>query len=91
MLDLLRRLDDPQQQRAVINADDESFAAAAAAASAVPRITYGIDNPIADVRAESISMTLWETTVSLLLQHRQCGCACIAALRPCSDMVPSLL
>jgi UDP-N-acetylmuramyl pentapeptide synthase len=63
MLELLRGLKDPQQQRAVINADDEQFAAAAAAASAVPRITYGISNPAADVRAESITLTLWQTTV----------------------------
>ncbi|WIA32264.1 hypothetical protein OEZ86_003110 [Tetradesmus obliquus] len=62
-LELLRCLKDPQQQRAVINADDEHFAAAAAAAGAVPRITYGINNPAADVRAESISLTLWQTTI----------------------------
>eukprot|EP00882_Tetradesmus_deserticola_P019921 GHRQ01021472.1.p1 GENE.GHRQ01021472.1~~GHRQ01021472.1.p1 ORF type:complete len:366 (+),score=136.00 GHRQ01021472.1:710-1807(+) len=63
MLELLRSLKDPQQQRAVINADDDQFAAAAAAASAVPRVTYGINNPTADVRAESIELTLWQTTI----------------------------
>lgn len=86
-LELLRCLKDPQQQRAVINADDEHFAAAAAAAGAVPRITYGINNPAADVRAESISLTLWQTTVRAncsaarpVLSHHA---APLLVLKPC--------
>jgi hypothetical protein len=65
ILELLRNLKDREQQRAVLNADDEHFAAAAAAASGVPCVTYGINNASADVRAESIEFTLWQTTVSL--------------------------
>jgi UDP-N-acetylmuramyl pentapeptide synthase len=65
ILELLRNLKDREQQRAVLNADDEHFAAAAAAANGVPCVTYGISNASADVRAESIEFTLWQTTVSL--------------------------
>jgi UDP-N-acetylmuramyl tripeptide synthase len=71
ILELLRGLKDREQQRAVLNADDEHFAAAAAAASGVPCVTYGINNATADVRAESIELTLWQTTVRLAAARHQ--------------------
>lgn len=62
VLELFDKLKDSDKQRAVINADDEHYAAVAAA-TAVPSITYSINNRSADVHAETIEFTLWDTTV----------------------------
>eukprot|EP00878_Enallax_costatus_P033621 GHUV01037156.1.p1 GENE.GHUV01037156.1~~GHUV01037156.1.p1 ORF type:complete len:424 (+),score=127.09 GHUV01037156.1:272-1543(+) len=62
MLELIRSLKDADRQRAVINADDESYKAAEAACGSIPFLTYGI-NTDADVRAESVELTLWQTTI----------------------------
>lgn len=68
MLELIRSLKDSDRQRAVINADDESYKAAEAACGSIPFLTYGI-NADADVKAESVALTLWQTTV-----RRRCHC-----------------
>lgn len=68
MLELLRYLEDSDKQRAVINADDESYQAAQAACGSIPYLTYGV-NADADVKAESVELTLWQTTVSM---HKDC-------------------
>lgn len=64
LLEPFRELQDGSRQRAVINIDDEAAAAMLEAASGVPCITYGVNNARADVRVESLELTLWRTTVS---------------------------
>jgi hypothetical protein len=64
LLEHFRELQDSSKQRAVINIDDAAAAAVLEAASGVPRITFGIENPQADVRVESLELSLWRTTVS---------------------------
>lgn len=81
MLELIRGLRDADRQRAVINADDESYRAAEAACGSVPFLTFGI-NADADVRAETLELTLWQTTVRPWPCHQQ-------QLSPCaSDVAP---
>lgn len=63
VLQLFRELQDADTQRAVINVDDEAAPDVLQAASAVPCLTYGIDNANADVRVESLQLSLWRTTV----------------------------
>jgi UDP-N-acetylmuramate-alanine ligase len=58
-----KELQDSTRQRAVINIDDEAAAAVLQAASSVPCLTYSISNSTADVRVESLDLTLWRTTV----------------------------
>lgn len=71
-LALLARLKDPDSQRAVVNADNEAAAAAVAACGGLPVVTYGINSPAADVRVESLELTLWQTTVRLHLDTHAC-------------------
>jgi hypothetical protein len=74
LLEHFRELQDGSRQRAVINIDDEAAAAMLEAASGVPCITYGVNNARADVRVESLDLTLWRTTVSrdhAKQQHQQ--------------------
>lgn len=63
LLEHFKGLQDGSRQRAVINIDDEAAAAVLDAAAAVPCITYGVNNARADVRVESLDLTLWRTTV----------------------------
>jgi UDP-N-acetylmuramate-alanine ligase len=62
-LELFRAASDAEQQRIVVNADDGAAAHVLAAAAGVPAMTYGITNASADVRVESLELTLWQTTV----------------------------
>jgi UDP-N-acetylmuramate-alanine ligase len=64
LLEHFRELQDSSKQRAVINIDDAAAAAVLEAASGVPCVTFGIDNLQADVRVESLELSLWRTTVS---------------------------
>lgn len=63
LLEHFRELQDSSKQRAVINIDDEAAAAVLQAASGVPCITFGINNAKADVRVESLDLSLWRTTM----------------------------
>jgi UDP-N-acetylmuramyl tripeptide synthase len=63
LLEHFRELQDSSKQRAVVNIDDEAAAAVLQAASGVPCITFGIHNAKADVRVESLDLSLWRTTV----------------------------
>lgn len=65
LLEHFSELQDSSNQRAVINIDDEAGAAVLQAASGVPCVTYGITNPNAQVRVESLDLSLWRTTVSM--------------------------
>lgn len=60
---LFQRLNDPSRQRAVINADDPEAPFFIQCSSRVPVITYGIDNPDADVKAEEIRLSLFDTEI----------------------------
>ncbi|KAF5832882.1 Mur ligase [Dunaliella salina] len=62
-LSLFEKLYDPTTQAAVINIDDPAADVVKAAASAVPVVTYGIENPDADVYAETAKMDIWESEV----------------------------
>jgi len=62
-LALFEKLYDPTTQAAVINLDDPAADLVKASASAVPVVTYGIDNPDADVYAETAKMDIWESEV----------------------------
>lgn len=81
LLEPFRELQDGSRQRAVINIDDEAAAAMLEAASGVPCITYGVNNARADVRVESLDLTLWRTTVSrappppAIQQQQHCSAA----------------
>lgn len=63
VLEHFRGLQDGSKQRAVINVDDEAAAQVLEAASGVPCITYGMNNASANVRVESLELSLWQTTV----------------------------
>jgi len=65
VLEHFRGLQDGSKQRAVINVDDEAAAQVLEAASGVPCITFGMNNASANVRVESLELSLWQTTVSL--------------------------
>jgi UDP-N-acetylmuramate-alanine ligase len=78
LLEHFSELQDGSRQRAVINIDDEAAAAMLEAASGVPCITYGVNNARADVRVESLDLTLWRTTVSrdhAIQQQQHCSTA----------------
>lgn len=66
MQEHFKGLQDASKQRAVINIDDDAAAAVVQAAAGVPCITYSISNPQANVRVESLELSLWQTTVSSL-------------------------
>ncbi len=52
-------------QAAVVNLDDPGADLVRAAASAVPVVTYGIDNMDADVVAETAKIDIWESEVCM--------------------------
>lgn len=77
LLEHFGALQDSSKQRAVVNLDDEASEAVLKAASRVPCITYSLNNPQADVRVESLQLSLWQTTVratypSMLYQLQRC-------------------
>jgi UDP-N-acetylmuramate-alanine ligase len=53
-------------QAAIINLDDPGADLVKSAASAVPIVTYGIDNADADVVAETAKMDIWEREVRVM-------------------------
>eukprot|EP00983_Pelagomonas_calceolata_P039470 1137194-Pelagomonas_calceolata.AAC.6 len=67
---------DERTQAAVINLDDPAADLVKASASAVPVVTYGIDNPDADVYAETAKMDIWESEVGGWRLGKAERCAC---------------
>ncbi|GBF91369.1 hypothetical protein Rsub_04109 [Raphidocelis subcapitata] len=61
-LSLFEAMRDSERQRAVVNMDDEASARVLNATS-VPAVTYAIRDRRADVWAESMQLTAWETEV----------------------------
>ena len=51
----------PERQRAIINIDDPHAQEFLDASSKVPVVTYAVDRPEADVYAEKVSYTIWES------------------------------
>ncbi|KIY94856.1 hypothetical protein MNEG_13108 [Monoraphidium neglectum] len=61
-LALFESLHDPEQQRAVVNIDDAA-AKRVLEVTTVPTVTYSVRDRRADVWAESVQLTSWETEV----------------------------
>lgn len=63
---LFHALRDPARQRAIINLDDPNAQYMADAAQRVPVVTYSFSNDAADVYAQQVRFSIWET--DLLVQ-----------------------
>lgn len=62
---LFLKLQDPNRQRAVVNSDDPYADDLKRFASAVPVVTYAINDRSADVHAEKVVMGIWESEITV--------------------------